>query len=375
MKTNFSKTALPLLAATILWVYSCNLRTIPEVVHFVFVSDMHYGLTRTFNGKVCTTEEVCATMLEVINALPGSHLPDDDGIGAGQVIGGLEMIINGGDVINRQEIGIQSATASWKQFKAGFLDKVTTKTKSGEKTELYVLPGNHDVSNAIGYYRPMEPSTDAFGMTGIYNLMFRPKIPKTAENYNYATDKINLSIVRFNVCFFFVNIWPGVAEQQWMAARLNELPSGTPALIFAHDPPNVPVSHLTNPMPPHDINSIAQFINMIPEMPASDGSAVEVQRGFVQFFATHQNMKAYFHGHINYNEFYVYTGSDDNVHLYTFRADSPMRGRYSVNDQSLSSFIVASINTSTMQMTVRECFWARGDGRIEWGQSNTIELR
>ena len=377
LKTNLWKTALFFLVAIALWACSGNVRPsadAPEVVHFVFVSDMHYGTTRTFNGKVCTTEEVCMSMLEVINSLPDNYLPCDDGVGACHAIEGIEMIVNGGDVINRQEIGIQSAAISWEQFKTGFVDKVTTKTKAGEKTELYVLPGNHDVSNAIGYFQPMYPLTDASAMAGIYNLMFYPKIPMTAEKYNYAADKMNLSVERFNVCFFFVNIWPGTAERQWMATRLSELPPGTPALIFAHDPPDIPASHLTNPTPPHDINSIAQFSNMIPEMPASDGSAIDVQRGFSLFVAAHPNIKAYFHGHSNYTEFYVFTGPDDNIHLHTFRADSPMKGRYSANDQSLLSFIVASIDLSTLQMTVRECFWARGDRRIEWGQSKTINL-
>lgn len=372
MKIKILKTGLFFLVATVLWACSSKVKN-PNIVHFVFVSDLHYGLTRTFNEKECTSAEVAGVMLEVINSLPGRNLPGDEGVGAGMVINGIEMIVNGGDVANRQEIGIQSAAISWRQFETGFIDKITTKTKAGEKTELFVIPGNHDVSNAIGFLRPMEPPTDASSMASIYNLMLRPQTPRTANSYNYATDRINMAIERFNICFFFINIWPGAVEREWIDGHLKQLPVGKPAIIFAHDQPDIEAKHLTNPTPPHDINAEAKYENMIPEMPASDGSSIEVQRDLVKFIDVHPAIKAYFHGNSNYSEFYVYTGPDNDICLHTFMVDSPMKGEYSSKDQSLLSFMVVSIDLTTMQMTARECFWARNDG-IEWGESKTIAL-
>lgn len=348
----------------------------PDVVHFVYVSDLHYGLSRIFNGKECTSAEVNAFMAKVINSLPVNKLPDDDGVGAGCAIDGIEMIINSGDIANRQDSGIQSAAVSWEQFKSGFVDKITTKTKAGEKTELFLLPGNHDIANAIGYYKPMNPPTDASSMAGIYNMMIHPETPKTAENYNYTTDRINLAVCRFNTCFFFVNIWPGTAEQQWMDSQLKKLPADTPAIIFTHDPPGVVGNHLTKPVnPQHNINNVVKYESLVSDIPASDGSVAEVQNRFVQFVATHPSIKAYFHGHSNHNQFYIYTGTNNNLQLHTFRSDSPMKGRYSSKDQRVLSFIVVSIDSTTMQMTARECFWARNNGQIEWGTSKTINLK
>jgi hypothetical protein len=357
---------------------SCSRETFDEsqedIVHFVFVSDSHYGLTRTFNGATCTTEEVNKAMLQVINSLPGANLPNDKGVGDGNIINGIEMIINGGDITNRQEAGIQSATVSWNQFETNFINKITTKTKTGKSTELFVLPGNHDVSNAIGYYKPMSPLTDASAMAGIYNLMFRSATPKTAGNYNYTTDKINLAIERFGICIFFVNIWPGAAEREWISNHLKTLPSGRPAIIFTHDEPDIDVGHLTNPIPPHAINST--YENLLPDMPSTSGSPIGVRRAFAQFISTHSAIKAYFHGDVNYNEFYEFTGPDNNVRLPTFRVDSPMKGKFSAGNQSFLSFLLISINPFTMDMTVRECFWALNTtGSIEWGKTKTINLK
>ena len=58
-----------------------------------------------------------------------------------------------------------------------------------------------------------------------------------------------------------------------------------------------------------------------------DNGATDIeQRGFVKFLKLHPNIKAYFHGNSNWNEFYVYHGPDNDVNLNVFRVDSPMKG-------------------------------------------------
>jgi DNA repair exonuclease SbcCD nuclease subunit len=37
----------------------------------------------------------------------------------------------------------------------------------GNKAPVYMIPGNHDVTNAIGFYKPMYPAKDAGSMAGI----------------------------------------------------------------------------------------------------------------------------------------------------------------------------------------------------------------
>ena len=51
-----------------------------------------------------------------------------------------------------------------------------------------------------------------------------------------------------------------------------------------------------------------------------------------------------------------------------------MKGKASSEDESKLSFHVATIDTASMRMTVRECLWNRGPG-VAWGSSATVSLR
>ncbi len=88
-----------------------------------------------------------------------------------------------------------------------------------------------------------------------------------------------------------------------------------------------------------------------------DGSTDVEQRGWVKFLKAHPNIKAYFHGNSNWNEFYVYKGPDNDVSLPVFRVDSPMKGKYSSKDETKLSFQLISIDSKALKMTVRECLW------------------
>ena len=109
-----------------------------------------------------------------------------------------------------------------------------------------------------------------------------------------------------------------------------------PACIFTHDPPEADAKHFTNPDGKHDI-------------------------------------KAYFHGDMNYNEFYTWKGVDGSTSLPVFRVDSPMKGFDSSSDETLMSFIVVTIEPENMRLTARECLWNadRAPG-IKWGATATI---
>jgi hypothetical protein len=63
-------------------------------------------------------------------------------------------------------------------------------------------------------------------------------------------------------------------------------------------------------------------------------------------------------------------------HDNTFRVDSPMKGAVSADDETRLSFHVASIDTATLQLTVRECLWnATPDApSLSWGDSRTVSL-
>src|SRR6185437_6754396 len=82
------------------------------------------------------------------------------------------------------------------------------------------------------------------------------------------------------------------------------------------------------------------------------------------FVAAHPNITAYFHGNSNWNEFYEWKGPHKSVSLHTFRADSPMKGKFSEPDETKLSFHVATIDMRTRTMIVRERLWNTGG----WGQ-------
>lgn len=344
----------------------------PNVVHFVFMSDSHFGLTRMLDGQQVTTAQVHERIAEAINSLPMAHLPGDGGVGGGELVGGIELIIHGGDMVNRQEGGVQPASDSWSEFE-NFLGRLTTRSKGGANSEIFLIPGNHDVSNAIGFHRTLTPTRDESAMVGIYNQMMQPERLMDTARYDYPRDLINVAVDRFGIRFLFLNIWPDRGVRNWMESRLEEVGSSTPVLLFAHDELAIPSKHLTNPTYPHAICGKDSYENITTDTAAVKGSTLAEQRQFAQFVEKHSNIKAYFHGNTNYNEYYVYNGPDNNIQLHAYRVDSPMKGEQSAKEQSLLSFQVVSIDQKAGVMSVRECFWARG-GHVEWGSLKSISL-
>ena len=355
-----------------------------KILQFVFTSDAHYGIVRpSFRGQHDVTgHEVNSAMLLKINTLPSAVFPEDDGVSAGKMTGAIDFIVEGGDIANRMEIPIQSAARSWQQFEDDYLHKITLTDHSGNPTELMIVPGNHDISNAIGHYKAMDPKTDATAMANIYNLMIKPRHLLTKENYNYNTDKINYSRNIGGIHFMFITLWPDSAERIWMKKDLRKIRKKKPVFIFSHDQPECEAKHFSNPNPV-SFNATDKFENLLSEhykeatkATEDGGKTVLEQKGWVNFIEKHPNIKAYFHGNSNYNQFYEYTGPNNEVTLNTFRVDSPMKGKYSSKDETRLSFQVVTIDTQQRRFTVRECLWNAEPGNpsasIKWGESKTI---
>lgn len=354
-----------------------------SVIHIALTSDVHYGITRPhFRGA----DSVPATlvnqaMIAAIDRLPGQHLPNDSGVAAGGTAAAIDALVITGDIANRGEKGIQSAAASWQQFEKDYTHELSIRDHYRRPTPLYLLAGNHDASNAIGYCRPIEAGNDASSMAALYNRMINPARARDKNNYNYTTDKVHYSRDIEGIHLLFVNLWPDLAEQQWMESDLSLVPPGTPVLLFAHSMPDVDARFFTNPNGTHSINEKDRFENLLPEIfqdgPASDQPATREERGLAAFLQRHPNIRAWFHGHNNYNEYYSWPGPDKNLSLPCFRVDSPMKGRWSAKDETLLSFQLISIDTRTKKMTVRECRWnTRPDqpSVLEWGDHLTIYL-
>ena len=358
--------------------------TAPQIIQMVYTSDMHFGVTRAaFRGATAVDAQVVnAAMVAKINTLASVTLPSDTGVAAGQTMGGVDIIINTGGISNREEPPVPSAATTWAQYQATVTNGVTVKSRGGQAPIWLLAPGNHEVSNAIGFYKTMAPLTDATTIAGIYNAMMNPSVAKTAASYNYATDKVHYSRDIGGVHFAFVNLWPDSSERAWLDNDLKTAVASAPILLFTHDQPAVETKHLGNPNGAHDVNATDKFENMVVEW-SKDGSTVSatsnsVQRGLDSYLKSHPAIKAYFHGNDNQSEYYVYRGPDNDVNLNVFRVDSPMKGNISATDETKLSFLVLSLNVKTKQLTVREALWngtpSNPSAPITWGFSKTIAL-
>jgi len=358
------------------------------LINMIYSSDAHYGLNRpTFRGDTAVNSHVVnAAMISQVNQIPMLQLPADGGINAGHNAGPVDYMVQSGDICNRMEIPIQSAAASWAQFKIDYMDGLRLKGHNGKPATLLLAPGNHDISNAIGFPKPLLPLTDPTAMVKIYNLMLKPARPMTNEAYDYEKDKVNYSFNIKGIHMMFITLWPDSAERIWMEKDLDTVAQKTPVIIFTHDQPTCEAKHFTNPLPPHQMTEANQFQNLVAEnykegvVAAKDDGATNIeQRGFVKFLKKHANIKAYFHGNSNWNEFYTYKGPDNDVSLPVFRVDSPMKGKYSGKDETMLSFQLITIDPEKQEMTVRECLWNTRPGDAHQksvvGKSATISLK
>ncbi|HIJ95890.1 MAG TPA: hypothetical protein HPP94_09175 [Desulfuromonadales bacterium] len=398
----------------------------------LYTSDAHYGIKRAaayaFNGY-SNAQQVNSAMVSVMNTMPTVVLPADGGVNAGAVINKVDYVVEGGDIANRMQSDpkngystyVQSAYDSWKQFEAGYINTL--------KFPMLMLPGNHDVSNAVGYTKTMSrdggittaasgtfTNLDGSVMAFIYNMFvkagtFNTSTKNAAQDsysnttYQTAANKIYYSKDIAGVHFMFISMWPDLDAQAWMEADLAKISSSTPAIIFTHDEPTTEGKHLTDKAGPtifankfenllvnvseYDTvalgttaDGVAATTVSVPFHTQGNMSTRAAQRTFVRFLQRHKNIVAYFHGNTNFNEFYTYTGPDNLVSLPVFRVDSPMKGYYTgqddatvaptpgVFDTNLLSYQVISIDTVASKMTVREYFWKTK----AWGASSTISL-
>lgn len=341
-----------------------------RILRFIYCSDPHYGLEREFRGKEVGSDAVNRAMLETFELLPETRLPEDSGVGAGLKFDSPDFIVCTGDIANRMEGGVQSATTSWTQFCRDWDSSVSV--------PLYLVPGNHDISNAIGYPKSLSPEKDVASAAGIFNRMMQPAVERTAETFDYEKDKVHYSFVKDGVRFVFMGMWPDARMRQWFDEEIGTDES-TPVILFTHDPPNADTKHFTNPNGRHTINSVDKFQNLladtclVKDVKKKATKNWEKLEGFVH---SRPMIKAYFHGDKNYNEFYTWRGVNGTIALPVFRVDSPMKGEYSSDDERKLSFIVVTIDTEKLVLTARECLWNTNNKTgIQWGTTATIMLR
>lgn len=369
----------PLLIITTWLSASVFAQSADSIINFVFTSDVHFGLSKEkFQNKTnVSAYAVNNAMKDAMNTVMLKQFPDDRGVQAGQPIKGVDALIITGDIANRMENGVQSATKSWQEFKAVYIDGLRLTKSNGTTTALYLVPGNHDMSNAIGFHRKMEPQKDPAAMLGMYNFMF-PDQQQTI--FDSTKCRIHYSRNISNIHFIFLSLYPDSAERVWMEHDLASVSANTPVLLFAHSPLTVEPRFFVNPNGDHGINETDKFENLVPEM-YKDGSDVKgvttiEQNAFVSFIKKHPNIKVYFHGHENFTEYYSYTGPNHDISLNCIRTDSPMKGRSSAKDETKLAYEIVTINVIKKTLTVREVLWnaTSTSGGIQWGKTITINL-
>lgn len=379
-----------ILVLTGIFLLCCQaLATDGKILRFIYCSDLHYGLEREFRGSLTSADSVSRAMIAGFRMLESTSLPHDGGIGAGKIFGSPDFIVCTGDIANRMEDGVQSATESWAQFLRDWKDY------PDRGIPLYLVPGNHDISNAIGYPEPLSPETDDASAAGIYRFNGGKSLSGPEDQgFDYSKDKTHYSFVIDSIRFVFMGMWPDSAMRQWYgleisgpdtcvfrqagnsedATAVNRIPS----LIFTHDAPQADAKHFTNPRGKHDINPYDRFQNLLTDTcSVRDISREPVGNWTVleEFIGAHPEIKAYFHGDCNYNEFYTWHGPSGSISLPVFRVDSPMKGEISSEDETRLSFIVVCIDTPEKTMTVRECLWNPDWHQgIRWGESMTISI-
>ncbi len=226
----------------------------PHELQFVFTSDQHYGITRpAFRGRSdVDAHTVNAAMVAKINSLPGVAFPEDGGLRAGHRIGAIDFVLDGGDIANREEVTAGGPHPERRGSRGPSTGRTTSKASrltdhAGHRAALYVVPGNHDVTNAIGFYRPMRPATDDSSMVAIYNLMMRPAVPLTDATYRYRTDRVATFRDIAGIHFVFLTVWPDSQMRAWMDRDLARVSRSTPVVIVTHDEPDAESKHFINP--------------------------------------------------------------------------------------------------------------------------------
>jgi hypothetical protein len=407
----------------------------------LYTSDAHYGIKRdaahvvtiAFNNY-SNAQQLNSAMVTVMNGMPAVALPSDTGVNAGTTIGKVDYVIQGGDISNRMQADptsgyaqVQSAWDSWKQFETGFINTL--------KFPTLLIPGNHDVSNAIGYSNGggatkilnngSGPNTfDGSVMAFIYNKFVKAgtfdtstksaaQASYTNATYQDAANKIYYSKDIAGVHFMFISMWPDLDAQAWMETELSKISSTSPAVIVTHDQPDTEAKHLTDLAGPASwANGFENLlVNISPTATTGTSDTIAAQRTFVRFLQRHKNIVAYFHGNTNYNDLGTcdsngvkltgiasnttgcYQGPDpvaNPVYLPWFRVDSPMKGEITgvaakvapaactagVNCLEIDklSYHVISIDSAAKKMTVREYRWKTQTWGADPGSFATIPL-
>ena len=418
-----------------------------EVVNFIYTSDNHYGIVRPIfrGGFNVTGQAVNEAMIARMNTLPTQTFPSDGGVAAGQTVGQVDFLMDTGDIANRSESSSAIAAnhslsylgntvdypgqtsyvapksnVTWSQWQADFLGAANTgntagglltlTNSQGQGIPIFLSPGNHDISDAIGMTGKIATTDrDASSFVQIYNRMtpYSAKAPittsvfDTPSNYTNVNLQVNYSFDVGGTHVQCVNMFPDKHILNWMTNDLANVAASTPVLLFCHAPLNMATGETKVFGNPASTSSSAGAD--IPfSLTGTDSATTYVDMNAAKQYVAdwliaHPNVRALFSGHDNFNGAANWNGqnAEDGSLIATrdaawpgvelFRVDSPMKGDFSgvsaaggIGDETKLSFQVYSYEIATRRLTEREYLWnptADATGNGNWSsQSATIDL-
>ena len=282
--------------------------------HFVFTADQHYGMSRpAFRG--CTdvsADTVNAAMVEAINSLVDAVFPLDGGVMAGKAVGGAEYVISAGDIASKLTGAgtgpALTASQCWELFKRQYCGGVALKNSGGRKAEILAIPGNHEISTALGRYPPAFPLPDAGAMVGMFNRAHNASL--RPEEYDFAAHKVTMARDLAGVRLLLVQLWPDEEARAYIAREIAASPADTPIILVCHFPPGV--SAVYRESPERKFGAVPEnTCGTVPADAAGQARIVELsreeRRAFAGFIKQHPSIVAYFHGHHHNNHSWVFT--------------------------------------------------------------------
>lgn len=356
-------------------------------VTFVFTADSYFGINRKeFQGdKAVDARYANRDMVQKINSLPNQTFPQDGELRSGEKIGAIDFVVHGGSIAHMMAAATitQSAADSWKEFDREFLQGIQLKNAQGEKAPLFYIPGVHDLTNAIGYYKRLDPKTDPSIPMQVYNRLVAPETPVSKKDFDVRKHVSLYSRTVQGIHLVFTQVWPDAQQREWIAQDIAKLPAGTPVLLFANVEPDAPSKLFINPNGKGDVNKDDKFENVIGEV-FQGGTKVEDkskphEKALAEFVKAHPQIQGYFHGNTGLSDIKVWMGTEGDLFLPTYSVDSPVNGAISAKQEELVSFLVVTVDRDAQQTTARIVHWnadpKKKKGPLQWGNSASFGFR
>ena len=208
-----------------------------------------------------------------------------------------------------------------------------------------MVPGNHEASNAVGFYKPMTPPIDKTPMVEIYNRMMRPAAPKDDGDVRLLHAIGSSSPATSAACTSCSSRSGPIRRRAlWMDNDLEpSVSESTPVIIFTHDQPDVEAKHFMNPNGAHDINAARSSsrtcspITSRTARPSTTPSLIEQApaRAFLERASEHHRVLP---RQLELERVLRLERPDRTIVLHTFRVDSPMKGAVSATTRQSCRF-------------------------------------